>query len=140
MRSLAFIALGSNVGDRAQHLAFARLALAALPESRIVALSDEEETDPLGGPNQPRYLNQMAALETRLGPRDLLRRLHDIEEQRGRVRWERWGPRTLDLDLVMYDNLTLQEPGLVLPHPGLATRDFWQRELQVVLHRLEQRR
>ncbi|HWP02929.1 MAG TPA: 2-amino-4-hydroxy-6-hydroxymethyldihydropteridine diphosphokinase [Gemmatimonadaceae bacterium] len=136
MRNLAFVALGSNVGDRREHLAFARRALADLPDSRIVAVSDEEETEPLGGADQPRYLNQMVALETRLGPRDLLHRLHLIEDRRGRLRLERWGPRTLDLDLVLYDDLVVEEPGLVLPHPGLAQRDFWKREVEALRSQL----
>ena len=125
----AFIALGSNLGDRAGHLAAARAALAALPRTRLVAESRVEETAPLGGMDQPPYLNQMVALETRLEPRALLAACQAIERSRGRVRSERWGPRTLDLDIVRYGDRRLDEPDLIIPHPGLRDRDFWQREL-----------
>ena len=131
MRDVAYIALGSNLGDRAGHLAHAREALAQLPTSRIVAESSIEETQPLGGGHleQPMYLNQMIALETSLTPRQLLDRLHAIEQREGRVRRERWESRTLDLDIVCFDDQTASEPGLAIPHPGLADRAFWQREL-----------
>lgn len=125
----AYVALGSNLGDRAEHLALARRRLASLPETRLVAASAVEETAPLGGREQPAYLNQMVALDTTLAPRALLDACHAIEAEAGRVRRERWASRTLDLDLVRYGALTLAEPGLALPHPGLATREFWQREL-----------
>lgn len=126
----AFIALGSNLGDRAAHLAAARAAMDALPETRVVAVSRIEETAPLGGMDQSAYLNQMALLETGLDPHDLLARLHAIEAGEGRVRRERWAPRTLDLDIVRYGEARLDEPGLTIPHPGLAARDFWRRELE----------
>jgi 2-amino-4-hydroxy-6-hydroxymethyldihydropteridine diphosphokinase len=132
----AFIALGSNLGDREAHLAFARSRLAALPGSSVLAASDVEETEPLGGVAQPRYLNQMVALETALAPRALLERLHDIERQRGRVRGEPWASRTLDLDLVLYDDVAIDEPDLTVPHPGLRERDFWRRQLAEARARL----
>ena len=125
----AFIALGSNLGDREGHLAAARAALAALPRTRLVAASRVEETAPLGGMDQPRYLNQMVALETALEPRALLAACQAIERSRGRVRTERWGARTLDLDIVRYGDRRVAEPDLIIPHPGLPHRDFWQREL-----------
>ena len=83
----------------------------------------------MGGRDQPPYLNQMVVVETRLPPRELLAACHAIEAQAGRVRRERWESRPLDLDLVRYGDIVLAEPGLTLPHPGLPTRDFWQREL-----------
>ena len=129
MRDVAYIALGSNLGDRAQHLTRAREAIGHLPSTRIVAASAVDETDPLGGLDQPAYLNQMVAVETALSPRELLDRLHAIEASEGRVRHERWGARTLDLDIVCFDAQTANEPGLEVPHPGLASRGFWQREL-----------
>jgi 2-amino-4-hydroxy-6-hydroxymethyldihydropteridine diphosphokinase len=129
MRDVAYIALGSNLGDRAGHLAQARQALAQLPSSRIVAESSIEETQPLGRLEQPMYLNQMIALETSLTPRQLLDRLHAIEQREGRTRRERWESRTLDLDIVCFDGQTASEPGLEIPHPGLVDRAFWQREL-----------
>jgi 2-amino-4-hydroxy-6-hydroxymethyldihydropteridine diphosphokinase len=129
MRDIAYIALGSNLGDRDAHLAYARAALAALPESRLLGVSAIEETEPLGGPPQGSYLNQMAALETALDPRVLLAALQRIELDAGRVRRERWGARTLDLDIVKFAHQRVDEPDLTIPHPGLGTRAFWQREL-----------
>jgi len=125
----AYVALGSNLGDRAAYLALARQRLAALPGTALLGASTIEQTAPLGGREQPVYLNQMVALETTLAPRELLEACHAIEAEAGRVRRERWASRTLDLDLVRYGAQRLAEPGLTLPHPGLATRDFWQREL-----------
>jgi 2-amino-4-hydroxy-6-hydroxymethyldihydropteridine diphosphokinase len=129
MRDVAYIALGSNLGDRAAHLAAARAALAALPDSRIVAASEVEETEPVGDVPQGRYLNQMVALETALAPRKLLAALQEIERRGGRVRSVRWGPRTIDLDIVRFDRQQVREPDLIVPHPELPRRDFWQREL-----------
>jgi 2-amino-4-hydroxy-6-hydroxymethyldihydropteridine diphosphokinase len=129
MADVAYIAIGSNLGDRDAHLRAARDAIARLPGTRILAVSDVEETAPLGPPVQGSYLNQMVAIETSLAPRALLDRLLAIEVERGRVRGERWGPRTLDLDIVLYRGRDVNEPGLVIPHPQLPARDFWQREL-----------
>jgi len=123
------VALGSNVGDRAAHLAHARQRLAALPETRLAGASRVEETAPLGPVAQGPYLNQMVALETTLTPRALLAACHAIELERGRERRERWGPRTLDLDLVRFGQRTVHEPGLTIPHPELPRRDFWLREI-----------
>jgi len=124
-----FVALGSNVGERAEHLAAARDAIGRLPETRLVAASSIEETAPLAGMRQPPYLNQMVLVETDLDPHELLRALQRIERERGRVRAERWGPRTLDLDIVKFGNRRIDAPDLVVPHPELPNRDFWQREL-----------
>jgi 2-amino-4-hydroxy-6-hydroxymethyldihydropteridine diphosphokinase len=128
-RELAFVALGSNLGDRAGYLAQARKAMAALPGTKIVAESTVEETAPIGPPGQGAYLNQMVALETSLAPHELLSRLQAIEQAAGRVRTQRWGPRTLDLDIVQFGDRTIRDPDLVVPHPELPNRDFWQREL-----------
>jgi 2-amino-4-hydroxy-6-hydroxymethyldihydropteridine diphosphokinase len=125
----AYIALGSNLGDREEHLAAARAALAALPASRWVAASAVEETQPLAGMDQPPYLNQMVLLETSLEPRALLAACQAIERSRGRVRTEHWGPRTLDLDIVRYGGRRIADPDLIIPHPELPNRDFWIREL-----------
>jgi len=125
----AFVALGSNLGDRAAHLDAARRALAALPGTRLIAASRVEETAPLGGMPQPPYLNQMVLLQTRLDPRELLEACQAIERAEGRVRTERWGARTLDLDIVRYGRRHLAEPDLIIPHPELPNRDFWLREL-----------
>ena len=125
----AFVALGSNLGDRAAQLDAARAALASLPATRLAAASRVEETPPLGGMAQPPYLNQMVLLETRLGPRELLEACQAIERAAGRVRTEHWGARTLDLDIVRYGRRHVSEPGLIIPHPELPNRDFWQRQL-----------
>ena len=125
----AYVALGSNLGDRAGHLAAAREALAKLPDTEVVAASAVEETAPLAGMTQPPYLNQMVLLETRLTPRELLEACHEIERGRGRLRGERWGPRTLDVDIVRYGQRRVTEPDLIIPHPELPNRDFWLREL-----------
>jgi 2-amino-4-hydroxy-6-hydroxymethyldihydropteridine diphosphokinase len=129
MDDLAYVALGSNLGARAAHLDRARAALSLLPATRLVAVSSIEETAPLAGMSQPPYLNQMAALRTGLEPLALLRGLLAIERTLGRVRGTRWGPRTIDLDLVRHGEHAVRSRMLRLPHPGLATRDFWQREL-----------
>lgn len=125
----AFVALGSNLGDREGHLARARIALARLPGTHLVAASSVEETAPLGGMDQPAYLNQMVLLETTLPPRELLEACLAIERAAGRVRRDRWEPRPLDLDIVRYGDRTIAEPGLTVPHPGLPEREFWQREV-----------
>ncbi len=125
----AFLALGSNLGERAGYLAAARDAIAALPWTRVINASSIEETIPLGDMDQPPYLNQMVLVETGLEPHALLREIQRIEVEQGRVRTAHWGPRTLDIDIVRYDDLTLETPDLVLPHPGLLDRAFWQREI-----------
>jgi len=127
----AFVALGSNVGDRAAHLAHARARLGALPDTRLVAVSRIEETEPIGPVAQPPYLNQMVLLETTLRPEQLLAHCLAIEAERGRDRRkrERWGPRTLDIDIVRYGARTVREPDLTIPHPELPNRRFWQREI-----------
>ncbi len=126
-----YVALGSNVGDRAAHLAYARARLAALPGTRLLKQSRVDETAPLGPVPQGAYLNQMVLLETALEPAELLVQLHAIESERGRERRAgvRWGPRTLDLDVVRFGDRVLREPHLVIPHPELPNRPFWLREL-----------
>jgi 2-amino-4-hydroxy-6-hydroxymethyldihydropteridine diphosphokinase len=124
-----YVALGSNLGDRAAHLQKARDALATLPQTRLLAASSIEETAPLGGKQQPPYLNQMVVLETRLEPHALLDACQAIERAEGRERTERWGSRTVDLDIVKFGSRHVQDSDLIIPHPGLSTRDFWRREL-----------
>ena len=126
---IAYIALGSNIGDRNAHLARARAAIAMIPKTRIIGESTVEETTPIGPVEQGPFLNQMVAVETSLAPHDLLAALQSIEAREGRVRDERWGPRTLDLDIVRFERQAIDEPSLRVPHPELPNRDFWQREL-----------
>lgn len=126
---IAYIALGSNLGAREQYLANARSLLGALPGSRLLAESVIEETPPLGPAGQGNYLNQMVALETSLTPEALLDHLLRIERRLGRERGEKWGARTIDLDIVQFGNQAVNSERLTLPHPQLPNRDFWQREL-----------
>jgi 2-amino-4-hydroxy-6-hydroxymethyldihydropteridine diphosphokinase len=128
-RDRAYIALGSNLGNRAEHLERARAALAQLPDTKLIRASAIEETLPLAGMKQPPYLNQMVLLETGLEPRALLQACQAIEQMEGRQRTERWGPRTLDLDIVQFGSRQVCDPDLIIPHPELSNRDFWRREL-----------
>ncbi len=129
MKDVAYIALGSNLGRREVFLAEARDAIAALVLTQILAHTEIEETAPIGPVAQGPFLNQMIAIETELSPGDLLAELQRIERDAGRVREERWGPRTLDLDIVLFENQTVSAPDLTVPHPELPNREFWQREL-----------
>ena len=131
---VVYIALGSNRGDRELYLSAARLAIAALPGTSVVAASEVEETEPIGPPGQDRYLNQMIAIHTTLEPEQLLSALQRIEAENGRVRAERWGPRTLDLDIVRFGSREIRTPRLTVPHPQLERRAFWQRELEQLTH------
>jgi len=126
---IACVALGGNLGDRLAFLAAARTALTLLPGVRLIAASRVEETAPLGSSRQAPYLNQMVALATSLTPDALLVRLQAMEQRLGRVRAMRWGSRTIDLDIVRFGSRRMSSSWLTVPHPGLAHRDFWQREL-----------
>lgn len=129
MDDLAFVALGSNIGDRQQHLADALRRIGEIPDVAIIARSSVDETEPLGPVAQDRYLNQMIALRTTLSPPELLVALHQVERSGGRVRTVRWGPRTIDLDIVKYARTTWNSSELQVPHTEIDNRDFWQREL-----------
>lgn len=122
-RHTAFIGLGSNLEDPSAQLERALQALDRLPESRLTATSALYQSRPVGPP-QPDYLNAVARLDTALPPLALLDQLQAIEDAQGRERKERWGPRTLDLDLLLYDQQTLTLDRLQLPHPELARRSF----------------
>lgn len=130
MTEIAFIALGANLGDRGANLAAARAALTITSGVKLLAASRVEETIPLGALVQGPYLNQMVAVATTLEPHALLARLQGIERRLGRIRTQRWGARTIDLDIVRHGERTLASPSLVLPHPGLPHRAFWQREVK----------
>lgn len=121
----ALIALGSNLGDRQALFAEAQSRLARLPGTRVVAQSRSHETAPVGGPSgQGLFLNAALLLETALAPQALLEALERVEADLGRRRDQRWGPRALDLDLLLYDQLVLNTSTLVLPHPRMAWRRF----------------
>lgn len=132
MTDVAYIALGSNLGNRELALGRARSAIAAIRDTRLIAATEVEETEPIGPIAQGKFLNQMVSVSTTLSPRTLLAALHRIERAAGRVRAERWGPRTLDLDIVMIEGRAYVDEALVIPHPELENRDFWQRELAVL--------
>jgi 2-amino-4-hydroxy-6-hydroxymethyldihydropteridine diphosphokinase len=132
VKDVAYIALGSNLGQREVFLAQARRAIAALAGTRVLGQTDAEETAAIGPVAQGPFLNQMIAIETELSPQDLLVELQRIETGAGRVREERWGPRTLDLDIVLFEKQNVHENGLTIPHPELPNRDFWLRELNAL--------
>ena len=120
----AYLGLGSNLGDRLDQLAGAVAGLAADDRSRVVAVSPVYETSPVGGPAQPDYLNAVVALDTDRSARELLELAQDLEARADRVRAERWGPRTLDVDVLVVTGETVHEPDLEVPHPRLHDRAF----------------
>ena len=123
----AYLGIGTNIGDRRAHLAAARAELERLPHTTLTAWSNVYETAPVGPVPQGAYLNAAAALDTQLTPRDLLHELHRIERLEGRDPLDRrikWGPRTLDLDILLYDDLTLNDGDLIIPHPHMHERCF----------------
>ncbi len=129
MSSVAYIALGSNLGDRHATLARARDAIGSVKGLHVLRATEAEETEPIGPISQGKFLNQMLAVSTDLSPRALLSALQRIERAEGRVRNVRWGPRTLDLDIVVMDGVEYSDDALTVPHPELPNRDFWLREL-----------
>ena len=123
--SRAFIGIGSNEGDRLKHVSDAVRALGAVSGIRVVQLATIIETEPMGGPPQGPYLNTVVELETALAPEELLRKLKDIEQQLGRQpSAQRWSPRPIDLDLLLYDDRVIESPELCVPHPRLPERRF----------------
>jgi 2-amino-4-hydroxy-6-hydroxymethyldihydropteridine diphosphokinase len=122
--SRAYLALGSNLGDRVAHLQGAINALAKTDGVAVTALSHVYETAPVGGPPQDEYLNAVVAIDTDLDPHALLSLAQRIERDAQRVRAERWGPRTLDVDVLLFDDVALDDPDLTIPHPRMWERDF----------------
>ena len=120
----AFVGIGSNLGDREGHLRKALELLAAEDGIEIVAVSTLRETEPVGPVEQGPFLNGAVEVETEMPPQKLLERLLDVEQRLGRVRRERFGPRTIDLDLLVYGDEVVEEPGLTVPHPRLHERRF----------------
>jgi len=119
-----FVGLGSNLGEREAMIRLALEALSRLPGTRLVKASSLYDTEPVGEVDQPNFLNAVAQLDTELTARQLLWNLLLIEKRLGRVRTQRWGPRTIDLDLLLYGSLVLDEPELTVPHPELTARSF----------------
>ena len=120
----AYIALGSNLGDRLGYLQLGVDALALVPGVIVLAVSRVYETAPVGGPPQDAYLNAVVAIETNLDPHELLHRCQQIEERAARERVERWGPRTLDVDVLVMDGVSIETDDLTIPHPRMWERGF----------------
>lgn len=120
---LAYISIGSNLGGREENCRRALSMLESLGV-KIIAVSRAYETKPWGNTDQPDFINMAAALETDLPAEELHRRLHEIEDRMGRVRLEKWGPRIIDLDLLLYNGMVINKPGLVIPHPSIPEREF----------------
>jgi 2-amino-4-hydroxy-6-hydroxymethyldihydropteridine diphosphokinase len=122
---VAYIGLGANLGDPVNQILAARRELQLQPGLCEVAFSGLYRSAPMGPENQPDYVNAVMAVSTRIGPHDLLALLQRVENVHGRVRTgEHWGPRTLDLDLLLYGDETIARPELTVPHPGIADREF----------------
>ena len=124
MAVVGFLGLGSNLGDRLANLQAAVDALQAEPGLRVAASSRVWETTPVGGPPQPDYLNAVVRIETDLSARDLLDVARRVESRMGRIRKERWGARTIDVDVLLFDEEQIDEPDLVVPHPRMTERAF----------------
>lgn len=124
MRARAVLSVGANLGDRLGTLQGCVQAIGALRETDVLAISPVYETAPVGGPPQPDYLNAVLLIQTGLPPRDLLDAIHAIEAGFGRVRAERFGPRTLDIDIISYQGQVSDDPELTLPHPRAHERLF----------------
>lgn len=127
--STAYLGLGTNLGDRMEYLRKGVAGLHAAGGVRVVRLSSVYETEPVGVVDQPRYLNLVAEVHTKLDPHGLLKACQAVEAENGRVRSIRWGPRTLDIDLLLYDDLEMETPDLVIPHPRMVERVFVLRPL-----------
>jgi|SRR5215813_2568600 len=126
--TLAYLGLGSNLGDRERNLGEARRLLEEAG-ARLLRASAVHETEPFGVIDQPRFLNQVVEVEWRLGPRELLGAVKAVETAAGRKPTYRWGPREIDVDILLFGSDTVDEPDLVIPHPGLYERDFLLRPL-----------
>lgn len=123
MAETAYLGLGSNLGDRLENLRSAVRLIASARGVTVRRSSRVYETEPVG-PRQPPFLNAVVEVRTDLDPRGLLEACRAVEDELGRVRAERWGPRTIDVDLLSFDELTLDEPDLVVPHPRMHERGF----------------
>lgn len=120
----AYVGLGSNLNNPGKQIRSALTALDAIPGTCCVSVSSLYSSRPVGPAGQPDYLNAVAGIDTHLSAEELLAQLHLIEELHGRVRAERWGPRTLDLDLLLYGDQQMTDDHLTVPHPSLAQRNF----------------
>lgn len=128
--SRVFVGLGSNLGEREHLIRTALEELGKLPRTTVIRVSSLYDTDPVGDVEQPAFLNAVAWLETDLAPRELLWQMLLIEKRMGRVRSQRWGPRSIDLDLLFYGIEKIEDPDLIVPHPEAAKRAFVLYPLQ----------
>lgn len=119
-----FLGLGSNLGDRRENLLAALRLLDGNEDVRVAEVSSVYETKPWGVTEQPDFLNMVALVHTSLGPRGMLAVCREVEEELGRVRGKRWGPRVIDVDILLMDDLELEEEDLIIPHPRMLERDF----------------
>jgi len=122
--AIAYIGIGSNVGEPQVQVGRALRELEGLPDTRLIRYSSLYETEPVGLRDQPGFINAVAIVDTALSPRALLDGLLDIEQRHGRVRTVKNGPRTLDLDILLYGNVRVHEDGLTIPHPRMHERGF----------------
>lgn len=134
---IAYIGLGSNLSDPAQQVRSALATLSSSPEVKLLRSSTLYRSAPMGPPGQPDYVNAVAQLETRLSAHQLLDLLQGIERQQGRIRDQHWGPRTLDLDLLLYGDCRIVDERLTVPHPGMAERAFVLYPLREIAPGLE---
>jgi len=121
---IAYVGLGSNLADPSAQVTQGILAIARLPETRIIARSSFYRSAPMGPPDQPDYINAVAAIDTGQTAYNLLASLQAVEARQGRARGVRWGPRTLDIDILLYGAERITGPDLTIPHPGLSERAF----------------
>jgi len=119
-----YLSIGSNMGNKEYYLNGAVESLRKNPDITVTNVSSYYETEPFGVQDQPKFLNGVVEIETSLTPPELLRFIQDVEKKFDRVRIKRWGPRTLDIDILLYDNLKISEPDLTIPHPYLEKRAF----------------
>jgi 2-amino-4-hydroxy-6-hydroxymethyldihydropteridine diphosphokinase len=119
-----FLGLGSNLGERRENLLSALRLLDAMEDVRVLEVSSVYETEPWGVLDQPDFLNLAALVSTSRDPRGMLAACRDVEDELGRVRGERWGPRVIDIDILLYDDLELEEEDLIIPHPRMQEREF----------------
>jgi len=133
----AYIGLGGNLGNGPARLRCAVVSIARLPRTLGSARTPRYQSLPMGSVSQPVFTNAVLAIRTRLSPEDLLAELQKIEQRFGRIRTLRWGPRTLDLDILLYGAATIERPGLCVPHPGIPTRSFVLYPLREIAPRLD---